>query len=479
MNFCKDAVTYDPALPSPKSGSKGKLVSELVKAQEDAAMTMYLYHLSGMGYEPWDYRTPTRSDNDCVRSVWKMVCFTYFPRSNPGCKSGEVSIYSRPCQNSCHNYVAQCGVECCDESVRCSYHHTEKGGNGTELVQSGYVEVDGPAATCTGGARRSVTSPFFLVLAIFGLHWAASASGETEQPARPVKAARCSGFLKRLPVLTLVVGLALCLQSCDSSGIAPKHMTGNWRAKTSYLTDYAFLPNGATVSTQPFLNSCSDKGLPATQQCNGRGYCKAFSPPGLAGGLSGGESGPAFCFCEELWADPECGTERKSQMKAFALSIAFGMFGADYFYLGFPLWGIAKLLTLGGCGLWWLTDIVRITSGNVYAWNYRTANDLNHSWAVLIVVFLFLAIGFLAAIESYMVYRTKRRNDIAFLEQAEESSHWKNTKQHMMQMYGTTPMPKAPAYDSSTFGTQFNGIYTGAEQPTHAGQDEAMQHFAS
>lgn len=36
---------------------------------------------AGMGFDAWDYQNPSQSDNDCVRSVWKMTCFTYFPRA--------------------------------------------------------------------------------------------------------------------------------------------------------------------------------------------------------------------------------------------------------------------------------------------------------------------------------------------------------------------------------------------------------------
>merc|ERR1719199_1436047 len=47
MDFCRGAVVYDPALPSPVS--KAAPITHLVKAQEDAAMTMFVYHLNGMG----------------------------------------------------------------------------------------------------------------------------------------------------------------------------------------------------------------------------------------------------------------------------------------------------------------------------------------------------------------------------------------------------------------------------------------------
>ena len=39
-------VLYDPALPAPEK--KPAKVPDLIKAQEDAAMTMYVYHLNGI-----------------------------------------------------------------------------------------------------------------------------------------------------------------------------------------------------------------------------------------------------------------------------------------------------------------------------------------------------------------------------------------------------------------------------------------------
>jgi len=55
----------------------------------------------------------------------------------------------------------------------------------------------------------------------------------------------------------------------------------------------------------------------------------------------------------------------KDWLVALLLSILVGTLGVDRFYLGYIGLGIVKLLTAGGCGIWWIVDIILIATNKM------------------------------------------------------------------------------------------------------------------
>jgi TM2 domain-containing membrane protein YozV len=55
--------------------------------------------------------------------------------------------------------------------------------------------------------------------------------------------------------------------------------------------------------------------------------------------------------------------EQKPWMMTLILCLVAGTLGVHRFYVGKTGSGVAMLLTVGGCGIWWLIDLIMIVTG--------------------------------------------------------------------------------------------------------------------
>ena len=63
--------------------------------------------------------------------------------------------------------------------------------------------------------------------------------------------------------------------------------------------------------------------------------------------------------------------DSKDWLTALLLSIFLGQLGVDRFYLGYIGLGVLKLLTAGGCGIWWLIDVIMVATDSLKDANGR------------------------------------------------------------------------------------------------------------
>ncbi len=55
-------------------------------------------------------------------------------------------------------------------------------------------------------------------------------------------------------------------------------------------------------------------------------------------------------------------TRKVNWILTLIMSILFGALGVDRFIMGHVGLGILKLITFGGCGIWWLVDLILIAT---------------------------------------------------------------------------------------------------------------------
>merc|ERR1712150_115502 len=94
-----------------------------------------------------------------------------------------------------------------------------------------------------------------------------------------------------------------------------------------------------------------------TKDCGEHGYCRIIL-------------GTYKCICSRTFVNrgnKPCNYEAKSKLVTFLLAFLVGELGTDWFYLSrgdtlYIVAGVFKLLTMGGCGIWWFVDWIRIAA---------------------------------------------------------------------------------------------------------------------
>jgi len=86
--------------------------------------------------------------------------------------------------------------------------------------------------------------------------------------------------------------------------------------------------------------------------------------------------------------------EEKSHLLTLLLCFFLGQFGVHRFYTGYIGIGVAQLLTLGGCGLWAIVDLVSISLGTYDDSEGNQLADYNQIAGMIVLALIFLSIVF-------------------------------------------------------------------------------------